>query len=62
LIEIRVEKLAQLFHSLDPLPFREFDKDAEEFIVSWARELPRDQSFKIVVHVPEEQLALPEAA
>jgi hypothetical protein len=64
LIEIRVEKLAQLFHSLDPLPFREkdLDKDAEEFIVSWARELPRDQSFKIVVHVPEEQLALPEAA
>jgi hypothetical protein len=63
LIEIRVEKLAQLFHSLDPLPFREkdLDKDAEEFIVSWARELPRDQSFKIVVHVPEEQLALPEA-
>jgi hypothetical protein len=45
-------------------PFREkdLDKDAEEFIVSWARELPRDQSFKIVVHVPEEQLALPEAA
>jgi hypothetical protein len=63
LIEIRVEKLAQLFHGLDPYPFREkdLDKDAEEFIVSWARELPRDQAFKIVVHVPEEQLALPEA-
>jgi hypothetical protein len=63
LIEIRVEKLAQLFHGLDPYRFREkdLDKDAEEFIVSWARELPRDQAFKIVVHVPEEQLALPEA-
>jgi hypothetical protein len=63
LIEIRVEKLGQLFHSLDPLPFREkdLDKDAEEFIVSWARELPRDEPIKIVVHVPEEQLALPEA-
>jgi hypothetical protein len=63
LIEIRVAKLAQLFHGLDPYPFREkdLDKDAEEFIVSWARELPRDTPFKIVVHVPEEQLALPEA-
>jgi hypothetical protein len=40
LIEIRVEKLAQLFHGLDPYPFREkdLDKDAEEFIVSWARD------------------------
>jgi hypothetical protein len=63
LIEIRVKKLAQLFHGLDPFPFREkeLDKDAEEFIVSWARELPRDRPFKIVVHMPEEQLALPEA-
>jgi hypothetical protein len=63
LIEIRVKKLAQLFHGLDPYPFREkeLDKDAEEFIVSWARELPRDRPFKIVVHMPEEQLALPEA-
>ena len=63
LIEIRVGKLAQLFHDLDPYPFREkdLDKDAEEFIVSWARELPRDRPFKIVVHMPEEQLALPEA-
>jgi hypothetical protein len=62
-IEIRVGKLAQLFHGLDPFPFREkeLDKDAEEFIVSWARELPRDKPFKIVVHMPEEQLALPEA-
>ncbi len=63
LIAIRLENIAQLFHSLDPLPFREknLDKDAEEFIVSWARELPADQPFKIVVHLPEEQLTLPEA-
>jgi hypothetical protein len=48
LIEIRVGKLAQLFHGLDPYPFREkdLDKDAEEFIVSWARELPRDRPFR----------------
>jgi hypothetical protein len=62
-IAVRLENISQLFHSLDPLPFREknLDKDAEEFIVSWARELPADQPFKIVVHVPEEQLTLPEA-
>jgi hypothetical protein len=62
-IEIRIETILQLFHSLDPSPFREkdLDKDAEEFIVSWARELPSDRPFKIVVHLPQKQLALPEA-
>jgi hypothetical protein len=62
-IEIRMESTAQLFDSLDPSPFNEkdLDKDAEEFIVSWARELPSDAPLKIVVHLPAEQLALPEA-
>ena len=58
-----MELTAQLFDSLDPSPFNEkdLDKDAEEFIVSWARELPSDVPLKIVVHLPKEQLALPEA-
>jgi hypothetical protein len=62
-IEIRIEELSQLFHSLDPFPFREkdLDKDAEEFIVSWARELPVDQALRIVVHLPESQASMPEA-
>jgi hypothetical protein len=62
-IEIRIEEIADLFHSLDPFPFREkdLDKDAEEFIVSWARELPADQPFKIVVHLPETEASTPEA-
>jgi hypothetical protein len=62
-IEIQIEEIAQLFHSLDPFPFREkdLDKDAEEFIVSWARELPVDQPFRIVVHLPETQASTPEA-
>jgi hypothetical protein len=40
-IEIRIESVAQLFHSLDPSPFNEkdLDKDAEEF-VPW-QGLPR---------------------
>jgi hypothetical protein len=62
-IEIRIEKIAQLFHSLDPFPFREkdLDNDAEEFIVGWARELPADKPLRIVVHLPETEASTPEA-
>jgi len=44
-IEIKIEEIAQLFHNLDSFPFREkdLDREAEEFIVSWARELPPDR-------------------
>jgi hypothetical protein len=43
-IELRIENISQLFHTLDPFPFREkdLDKDVEEFIVSWAREMSED--------------------
>jgi uncharacterized protein (DUF1330 family) len=43
-IEVRIEEISQLFHSLDPFPFRErdLDQEAEEFIVGWARELSFD--------------------
>jgi hypothetical protein len=56
-IELRVKDPRQLFNSLDPSPFREkdLDDDAEEYIVGWARELPRDAAFLIVVHLPEEE-------
>jgi len=62
-IEIRLSSIDQLFHTLDPSPFREkdFDKDVEDFIVSWARELHTDLPFTIVVHLPEKQLTRPEA-
>jgi hypothetical protein len=54
-IELRVDEIAQLFHTLDPFPFRErdLDREAEEFIVGWARELPTDQLIRIIVHFPE---------
>jgi hypothetical protein len=56
-VEIRVDDIAQLFHTLDPFPFREkdLDREAEEYIVGWARELPKDLPFRIVVHVPNDQ-------
>ena len=55
LIELRVDEIAQLFHTLDPFPFRERDlaREAEEFIVGWARELPVDQPIRILVHFPD---------
>ena len=57
LIELRVNKIAQLFHTLDPFPFRErdLDKEAEEFIVGWARELFADRAIRIVIHAPESE-------
>lgn len=66
-IELKLRSLNQLFNSLDPSPFYEqdLDDDAEEFIVGWARELPRDEPFEIVIHVselPDDAKALSETA
>jgi hypothetical protein len=59
LIEVHVADLKQLFHSLDPTPFRERDLDpkAEEFIAGWARELSADVPLALVVHVDHEAAA-----
>jgi hypothetical protein len=56
-IEIRVDEIEQLFHTLDPFPFREkdLDREAEEYIVGWARELPADRPFRIVFHFPDDE-------
>jgi hypothetical protein len=52
-IEVRVAELRQLFNAIDPSPFRERDLDprAEEFIVDWARDLPRDAPLALRVHL-----------
>lgn len=54
-MEIRLRSVQQLFNSMDPSPFvdRDLDADAEEYIVSWARELPRGQDFRLVLHLEE---------
>ena len=54
-IELRLRELAQLFNSMDPSPFidRDLDRDAEEFIVGWARELPAGREFELVVQLAE---------
>lgn len=54
-VEIRLRNVAQLFNSMDPSPFheRDLDRAAEEFIVSWVRELPRGESLRLIVHLRE---------
>jgi len=53
LIEVKITELNQLFNSMDPSPFheRDLDRDAEEFIVSWAQEHPKQHALKLVVHI-----------
>jgi len=57
-IEINLSRLAQLFNSLDPSPFRErdLDQEAEDYIVGSAEEIPRQQALTLIVHLPADQL------
>lgn len=52
-IKLRLRELTQLFNSMDPSPFhdRDLDADAEEFILSWARELPPAEEIELVLHL-----------
>ena len=68
-IEVHVGELKRLFNSIDPSPFhsKDLDPDAEDFIVGWARELPRDAALALVVDLdreaglPDEAVVLREA-
>jgi len=58
-IELNLRDINQLFNTMDPSPFHEkdLDHDAEEFIVSWAREFPKHEPVELVLHLqklPEE--------
>jgi hypothetical protein len=52
-IMLRLRELAQLFNSMDPSPFvdRDLDADAEEYIMSWARELPAGRDLELVIQL-----------
>jgi len=52
-IELRLGDISQLFNSMDPSPFREkdLDRDAEEFIESWAREIPLKERVALRIHL-----------
>jgi len=63
-IEIRLNRLQQLFNTFDPSPFHEkdLDREAEEYIVGSVDELPLPRPLKLIVHLPPDQLALAEAS
>ena len=52
-IEVRVAELRQLFDAIDPSPFRDRDLHprVEQFIVEWARDLPRVARLALSVHL-----------
>jgi hypothetical protein len=54
-IEISLRNVNQLFNSMDPSPFleKDLDHDAEEFLVGWAQEHPREQPLELVLHLQE---------
>ena len=62
-IELRVREIGQLFHTLDPMPFRERDLDSavEQYVIGWAAELARAHPMEIVVHLPEAEARKAEA-
>jgi hypothetical protein len=53
-IEIHADGITQLFDTLDPSPYlqRYLAETTEDFIVSSARELPRNRPIDIIVHLP----------
>lgn len=52
-IELRIKALAELFNSMDPTPFHhcDLDRDAQEFLESWAMGYPHNSHFRIIVHI-----------
>ena len=54
-IELHIRSIEQLFNPLDhsPLPERDLDAEAEQYIVGTARELDARQPLAIIIHLPE---------
>lgn len=52
-IELRIDKLSELFNSMDPTPFHrcDLDRDAQEYLVSWAMGFSHKSHFRIIVHI-----------
>jgi hypothetical protein len=61
-VELRLGRISRLYNSLDPGPFQEKDLDAavEEYIVGSAEDLS-GRVIRLVIMLPESELALPEA-
>jgi hypothetical protein len=62
-IEISLNRLSQLFNSLDPSPFheRDLDQDAEDYIIGSAEEIWHHRPLRLVIHLPADQVPEPDA-
>jgi len=62
-IEISLNRLSQLFNSLDPSPFheRDLDQDAEDYIVGSVEEISHHRPLRLVIHLPADQVPEPGA-
>jgi hypothetical protein len=58
LIEMKLNSAMQLFNSLDPSPFHEkdLDDDAAEYIVSTARDFPRNTPLRLEIYLPPDEI------
>ena len=56
-IQLKIQHVNQLFHTLDPFPFHERDLDAqvEEYVVGWASETERRAPLSISIQMPDSQ-------
>lgn len=63
-IRLRIQHVNQLFHTLDPFPFRERDLDAdvEDYVVGWARETAHRGPLAIAIDMPADQARGKDAA
>lgn len=54
-IRLRLQDVSQLFNSMDPSPFlqKDLDDEAEDFIVSWAREMPADEPITLRIYLDQ---------
>ncbi len=54
-IEVKLREVSQLFNSMDPSPFNEkdLDRNAEDFIVSWAQEYPLSENVSLRIHLDQ---------
>ena len=55
-LAISLSSIHQLFNSLDPSPFfeKDLDANAEQYLISWARDLPKDARLQLVLHLREQ--------
>lgn len=59
-IEMRLDNVSQIFETKDPFSFRERElaTDADAYISGRAGEMPHDQEFELVIHLPSKAASL----